>query len=699
MTRTAVDNAEQLVANVRGIREYYAVNVVDKVVQGQHFHVAIDHAETANAIPPPATFLMEMMAPEQGHIVTTALTSPFPFQKRAERQLDTFQQRAWQAVKADPDQLYVELSEMDGHQVVRAAKADRMTRQACVDCHNSHPDSMRTDWQLGDVRGLLEVNTNVDGQLERGLLISRALTVVTLLAFALIMLVNFLTARRVTGPLKSITASLRTLSQGKPAQAVCDCSDYEEVRELADAFESFSEKEAERKALADQVEQLAYFDRLTGLPNRTRFQQRLSELMKQCEDQCCSATAFLIDIDHFNDLNDTMGYQAADRVLCQLAERMVAAVPDDVLIARIGEDTFGAALTTDSSTDIESTRPLMEQIRAAIAEPLCFEERLLHLTTSIGAASSCHEARDAEELMLRANVALKRAKEDGRDRVVIHSPTLTESATQRVELVRALNQALERQEFVPFFQPQFDLQTGRLIGAEALLRWRKPDGTLVPPGVFIPVAEQSRLIVPMGAQILRSSCEHCLQWQQQGLTGLRVAVNVSGVQFAEDDLICLTRSVLEDTGLAPELLELEVTESATLADIGQVIDTLSELHELGIELALDDFGTGYSSLSYLKKLPVDRLKIDREFVRDLLNNPDDQAILGMIVSLGEALGLKILAEGVEEEAQLALLRRSGCLEAQGFYYARPLPPDEFVDFARDYQKEWQAKQSVEAELD
>ncbi len=219
------------------------------------------------------------------------------------------------------------------------------------------------------------------------------------------------------------------------------------------------------------------------------------------------------------------------------------------------------------------------------------------------------------------------------------------------------------------------------------MRWRRKDGSLMPPGMFIPVAEQSSLIVPMGAQIMENACRDCQAWQAQGLAGIRVAVNVSSVQFADDDLAVLTEEVLTRTGLEPALLELEVTESGLLAEVDEVIASLQKLHELGIELALDDFGTGYSSLSYLKTLPVDRLKIDREFVRDLLNNSDDQAILKMIVELGQQLNLKILAEGVEEAEQLALLKASGCQEVQGFYYAKPLPLDEFIEFARHYRVE------------
>lgn len=693
VTRTAVDGAEQLIETVRGIRNYYSANVVEKVTRGDQFHVTAVHGQQSDGIPVPATFVMEMMDYGQRHTVITDLVSPYPFTNRAQRQMDAFQQRAWQAILNDPSQYYVELVKDEGRSSVRLAQADLLNAQACVDCHNAHPDSPRTDWQLGDVRGLLEVNTRVDALLERGLWISRALMVIAVLTFALIMLVNIRAARRVSGPLASITDALRQLSLGRTPEAVSASSAYLEVEALADAFESFSEKESQRKQLAEQVTQLAYFDSLTGLANRTRFQQYVDELLST-RDNLAGVCIVQLDVDNFSDINDTLGYDAGDQVLGQLAQRIAQVAPEGVLVARLGEDAFALAikwLERDTPPDLAL---LLTQLHVHIAEPLYVAERQLQLTVSIGSACVKKGEASAEGLMLQANVALSRAKLDGRDRTVMHTPQLSAAVSERVEMVRALSLAVQQHEFIPYYQPQFDLRSGRLLGAEALMRWRRRDGQLMAPDQFIPLAEQSRLIVPMGAQILKQACEDCLRWQLLGLEQVGVAVNVSSVQFAEDDLVQLTRNTLRQTGLDPALLELEVTESATLADLDKVVATLSQLRELGIELALDDFGTGYSSLSYLKILPVDRLKIDRAFVRDLLSSPDDQAILTLIVGLGEALGLRILAEGVEDEAQLNLLRNSGCLEVQGFYYARPLPFAEFVAFANRYRSRWQAQQPL-----
>ncbi len=695
VTRTAVDGAEQLIETVRSIRNYYSANVMEKVACDDQFHVTAVHGQQCEGIPLPATFVMEMMGYSQRHTVTTNLVSPYPFANRAQRQMDAFQQRAWQAILQEPAQLYVELVKEEGQSAVRLAQADLLNAQACVDCHNTHPDSPRTDWRRGDVRGLMEVNTRVDTLLERGLWVSRTLMAIAVLAFALIMLVNMRAARRVSRPLVSITESLRQLSLGNTALTVDDRSSYLEVEALADAFESFSEKESQRKELAKQVTRLAYFDCLTGLANWTRFQQYVDELLLPGSEPVGGVCIVQLDVDHFSDINDTLGYDAADQVLGKLAERITEVAPADALVARLGEDTFALALkwlAGEAQPDLEL---LLTQLRVYIAEPLNVAERQLQLTVSIGSACACKGVITAEALMLQANVALGRAKLEGRDRAVMHSPQLSAAFSQRVEMVRALSLGVQQQEFVPFYQPQFDLHTGQLLGAEALMRWQRSDGQLVAPDQFIPLAEQSRLIVPMGAQILQRACEDCCRWQLLGLEQVGVAVNVSSVQFAEDDLVQLTRHILRQTGLAPALLELELTESATLADLDAVVVTLTQLRALGVELALDDFGTGYSSLSYLKLLPVNRLKIDRAFVRDLLNSPDDQAILRLIVGLGETLELRILAEGVEDEAQLNLLRHSGCLEVQGFYYARPLPFAEFVAFANSYQARWLAKQPVD----
>lgn len=693
VTQTAVDNAQQQAATFRNIRNYYADQVVTKVTGGGGFSTMAEHQTSATGVPVPATFLIEMVDYDRPQeLVMTDLISPYPFKNRMERKMDDYQKRAWKAVLADPDEFYVELLEQDGKMMVRAAQADKLNAPACVACHNNHPSSLKHDWKLGEVRGLLEVSTVVDGWLERGMWISRALSIITLCAFALVMLVNFRVARQVSKPLNRISDSLRDLSQGKEQGLAPEDYQYREVEYLADAFNGFSEKERERKSLADKVEHLAYTDPLTQLANRTGFQMQLDERMQLCdkgmEDKSCRLVrVWLVDVDHFRDVNDTLGYEVGDQVLEMLAQSLRDTLPEDTILARLGEDEFGILLGVEAaSARWEDLQAMADRVQQAVSSDLQIAGRTLKLSASVGAACSSHHAKDSQELILQANIALHQAKSLGRNRAVVHSPELSQAATQRVELVNDIHHGLDENEFIPFYQPQFDLKTGALIGAEALMRWKRKDGSLMPPGMFIPVAEQSSLIVPMGAQIMHNACQDCQNWQTQGLEGIRVAVNVSSVQFADDELVSLTEKVLEKTGLAPELLELEVTESGMLGEVDEAIDTLQKLHELGVELALDDFGTGYSSLSYLKTLPVDRLKIDREFVRDLLNNSDDQAILKMIVELGEKLDLKILAEGVEEADQLSLLQASGCQEAQGFYYAKPLPLDEFIEFARTYQQ-------------
>jgi EAL domain-containing protein (putative c-di-GMP-specific phosphodiesterase class I) len=339
---------------------------------------------------------------------------------------------------------------------------------------------------------------------------------------------------------------------------------------------------------------------------------------------------------------------------------------------------------------------LVDRIFHAMTEPVSILQERFQVRVSIGVAHCPDDGMEARQILKNADIALNRAKEEGRDTVRYYSQDFDLAVQQRFQLLRDLRSALDENQLQLHFHPQFDLRTGQLIGAEALLRWWLPDnskegGYFVSPAEFIPVAEQSGLIVPIGQWVLRTACAANKKWQEQGIAPFRIAVNISGVQFHKADIVTLVADVLKDTKLDPKYLELEVTESVFMENMQTTIDILNQLHRQGVELAVDDFGTGYSSLSYLRQFPIDRLKIDQSFIRNALVNPDDRMITKTIISLGHSLGLKVIAEGVETNDHENFLKEEGCDEVQGFKYTKPLNMDKFVEFVVNHNREFAKK--------
>jgi len=439
-----------------------------------------------------------------------------------------------------------------------------------------------------------------------------------------------------------------------------------------------------KSAAEDKIHKLAYYDGLTGLPNRTLFLQTLTV---QAQDAGRFAV-IVLDIDHFKDINDSMGHNVGDAILRAVGKRLRASMPESAMVARSGEDEF--AITMPLSTDINRARDIAEKVKKVIAaEPFKVFNENFQVRISVGVATYPDDSIEPDQVLKNADIALNRAKEDGRDTIKEYSEDFDRVVQQRFQLLRDLRDALDNRELSLDFQPQFDLSTGRMIGAEALLRWFKKDnsregGKFISPAEFIPVAEQSGLIVPIGEWVMNQACRAAAQWHKAGHP-LRVAVNVSGAQFYQSDLVGMVRGVLDETGLEAKFLELEVTESMFMQDITHTIDTLKSLNSLGVEVAIDDFGTGYSSLSYLRQFPIDRLKIDQSFIRNALNNPDDASIARTIVRLGHSLNLRVIAEGVETREHEALLRAEGCDEVQGYRYSRPVPPEKLMAFIAGYK--------------
>ena len=444
-----------------------------------------------------------------------------------------------------------------------------------------------------------------------------------------------------------------------------------------------------RSAAEDKIHKLAYFDQLTGLPNRTLFIQKLTE--QAFSDDTSESKRFAVvtlDLDHFKDINDSMGHNVGDAILRGVGKRLRSSLPEAAVVARAGEDEF--AVTLPLNSDLNHARDVGAKVASIIrSEPFKVYNESFQIRSSVGVATYPDDGADPNDVLKNADIALNRAKEEGRDRIREYSEDFDRAVQQRFQLLRDLRDALEREELTVFFQPQFDLGSGRIIGAEALIRWWKKDnskagGSFISPADFIPIAEQSGLIVPIGAWVMKEACETAKKWHEAG-QDIRIAVNVSGAQFFQSDLVGYTKSVLQETGVKPELLELEVTESVFMDDISIAVETLKKLHELGVELAIDDFGTGYSSLSYLRQFSIDRLKIDQSFIRNALTNSDDAAIARTIIRLGHSLNLKVIAEGVETGEHEKFLKEEGCDEVQGFRYSKPVPKDEFWSFVENYK--------------
>lgn len=444
----------------------------------------------------------------------------------------------------------------------------------------------------------------------------------------------------------------------------------------------------------DRIHRLAYYDTLTNLPNRSLFAEKLdASIKKDVLGKDKSLVVMSVDLDHFKDINDSMGHEIGDMLLEAVAERLSKAAPDHAIVARASADEFMVMCVLDQ--DISESSKMADAIFDALREPVSILQEQFQIRASVGIAHCPQDGVDAGHIMKSADIALNRAKEEGRDTYRFYSEDFDRAVQARFQMLRDLRKALDEDQLMLHYHPQFDLKTGEMIGAEALLRWWRPNnskegGSFISPVEFIPIAEQSGLIVPIGEWVLRTACQMAMDWQTDGYPSFRIAVNISGVQFHRGDIVNTVTRILDETGLEAHMLELEVTESIFMDDIDFTIGVLRELHELGCELAIDDFGTGYSSLSYLRQFPIDRLKIDQSFIRDALTNNDDQAITRTIISLGHSLGLKVIAEGVETIDHQDFLKQEKCDEVQGFKYTKPLPPQKLRQFAKAYTGDLEA---------
>jgi diguanylate cyclase (GGDEF)-like protein/PAS domain S-box-containing protein len=441
-----------------------------------------------------------------------------------------------------------------------------------------------------------------------------------------------------------------------------------------------AENITEHKCLEERVQFLAYYDALTGLPNRTLLQDRLTKALASARRRKDKVALLFLDLDGFKTVNDSLGHSVGDIVLKEVAERLKKWAREQDTVARVGGDEFLVVLT--AIKDISDAAVAAERLMDAITAEFVVQGHFLGISCSIGISIFAEHGRDGETLIKNADAAMYCAKESGRNNFRFFTKDMNAQAVERLTLENSLRLALGRGELFLVYQPQMEIATGRITGLEALLRWQHPELGLVPPDNFIRIAENSGLIMPIGEWVLRTACSQARKWQDEGLLAVPVAVNVSAVQFRQAGFCELIRRVLHETGLAPQYLELELTESLLLSNADVMFSVLQELKAMGLKLAIDDFGTGYSSLSYLKQFPVGKLKIDRSFIRDIAVNPDDAAITTAITSLAKSLNLKVIAEGVEDEAQMTFLRAHQCDEIQGYYFSKPLAVDKVADKLR-----------------
>ena len=466
---------------------------------------------------------------------------------------------------------------------------------------------------------------------------------------------------------------------------------YEKVRWLAGSLaiaaisivllliDLYNARRAERIARRNEVRTryLAEHDALTGLGNRALFQQRLNTLIESAADDGEEILLFLLDLDGFKDINDTFGHDVGDEILVKVAARLQISVDEPDILVRLGGDEF--AVIRPCGREPADGETTSTRLLAAFGRPFTFNDRKIHLGTSIGVARYPSDGKDVGSLLKAADLALYSAKSADRGRVEHFRPEMMTELRSRKHLEDTLRRALFEHRLELFFQPQFDLQSGRCVGAEALLRWRDETLGWVSPATFIPIAEKSGLILPIGRWVFETACRAALTWRGENAEAT-VAVNVSPAQFIYEDIVDEVRSVLDVTGLPPHRLELEITEGLLMREQGAAIKALEGLNDLGVRLAMDDFGTGYSSLSYLKRFPVQKLKVDRSFVHDMEKDGHDQMIVRMILDLASGLGLRTVAEGIETAEQRNLLASLGCREGQGYLFGKPLPRPDFNSF-------------------
>ena len=429
----------------------------------------------------------------------------------------------------------------------------------------------------------------------------------------------------------------------------------------------------------NRLHRVVNYDQLTGLPNRQLFYQQADRLLSEC-GASDGATLLFIDVDRFMRINNTFGYAVGDLLVRQVGARLQTAVSQRGIVTRMGRDDF--ALLDCAAASEEAARALAERLMQAFTQPFKLDGREFFLTLSIGVCRFPHDGADVARLLVNAENAMFLAKRNGRNNYQVYVHELNSASAERLEMETALRHAVSRGELVLHYQPSVDVAAGRITAVEALVRWAHPTRGMIAPDKFIPLADETGLIGEIGHWVLFEACAQTRRWHDAGMSGLKVSVNVSAVQFRQCDLVQIVADALAQTGLPPWCLDLEITETVLMQDADATIATLLALKAMGVCISVDDFGTGYSSLAYLKRFPIDTLKIDKSFMRDVVRDGHNAAIVRTVIALAKNLDLESIAEGVETEEQVSFLRAEGCDRLQGYFFSKPLPPDNLAAFVR-----------------
>ena len=432
----------------------------------------------------------------------------------------------------------------------------------------------------------------------------------------------------------------------------------------------------ERKKAEEMIIYQCYHDNLTKLPNRLLFHDRLDLALVHAHGNQQILAMIFLDLDRFKLLNDILGHTLGDRLLQGVAKRLAKCIGEGDTVARMGGDEF--ALLIPKISQVEDVAKICQKVLEVLRFSFNLGGREVYITASIGISLYPNDGKDGEALLANSEVAMYRSKSKGGNNYQFYTPTMNTRITERLALENSLRYALDKKEITVYYQPQINIQTGKVVGMEALARWKHPELGLISPAKFIPLAEETGLIIPLGELVLRTACAQNKAWQDEGLPPLRVAVNLSARQFQQENLVERVAGILEETRLDPQWLELEITESVVMEDVEFTAKILQELRAMGVQISIDDFGTGYSSLGYLKKFPINTLKIDQSFIRELTTNPNDAAITSAMIILAHNLNLNVTAEGVESPEQLAFLKQQKCDKMQGYIFSPPVPPETFV---------------------
>ena len=439
--------------------------------------------------------------------------------------------------------------------------------------------------------------------------------------------------------------------------------------------------ENELKKQKDILHHQAHHDALTGLPNRLLFSDKLEQTIQKAKRNNSKIALLFIDLDHFKEINDSLGHDIGDKILKEVTYRLSKTIRKEDTLARLGGDEFTVILEDLSQGQDAST--VATKILESLAKSMNIDNNVLYVSSSIGISIYPDDGVSAQNLLKYADSAMYKAKDEGRNNFQYYNSTMTELAFQRVEMETSLRIALKNKEFVVYYQPQVNGITNKLIGMEALVRWQHPTMGLVSPAKFIPLAESTGLIVELDRYVMRTAMTQIVQWYKEGLNPGVLAMNLAVKQLQQKDFIPVLKELMQETNCKAEWIELEVTEGQIMTHPEDAVVKLKEISNLGIELAVDDFGTGYSSLAYLKRLPIDKLKIDQAFVRDLPDNEEDAGIAKAVIALAKSLNLKVIAEGVETKEQRDFLVENGCKKIQGYFYSKPIPADKFEDILRN----------------